>query len=142
ANAMAEKFQVKRNTISHYLNRMVEEGKVIKINTRPVYFLSRAAFEKQFFSVSTCLFDSLESIHEQMKDATHEVDLFDQLVGADGSLKKAIEQIKSSVHYPDGGLPLILCGPTGVGKSYTASLIYQYSVEKGILSKDAPFISF
>ncbi|MCJ7842976.1 sigma 54-interacting transcriptional regulator [Lederbergia sp. NSJ-179] len=142
ANVMAERFQVKRNTISHYLNKMVEEGKVIKINTRPVYFLSRAVFEKQFFPVSTCIFDSLDSIQEQMKEATYEVDLFDQLVGADGSMKKAIEQIKSSVHYPGSGLPLILCGPTGVGKSYTASLIYQYSVEKGILSKDAPFISF
>ncbi|WP_088049522.1 sigma 54-interacting transcriptional regulator [Virgibacillus dakarensis] len=139
ANSMAEFFQVKRNTISQYLNQMVEEEKVIKINTRPVYFLSRFTFEKEFFPVQMCMFDSLESIKKQAENGN---DIFDGLIGADGSLEKAIKQIKSSVFYPDGGLPLILCGPTGAGKSYTASLIYQYSVEKGVLAKDAPFISF
>lgn len=38
ASEIAKKFDVKRNTVSHYLNQMVDEGKIIKINTRPVYF--------------------------------------------------------------------------------------------------------
>lgn len=142
ANKMAELFNVKRNTISQYLNQMVDEEKVIKINTRPVYFLHRGVFENIFSPIQTCVFDSLESVKTQIDSATNNIDIFNQLVGSDGSLKKAIEQIKSSVLYPDGGLPLILCGPTGAGKSYTANLIYQYSVEKGVLPKNAPFISF
>ncbi|GGP07743.1 sigma 54-interacting transcriptional regulator [Oceanobacillus neutriphilus] len=142
ANKIAELFNVKRNTISHYLNQMVEEENVIKINTRPVYFLHRNVFENIFSPVQACVFDSLESLKHQIESANNKADILNQLVGADGSMKKAIDQIKSSVLYPGGGLPLILCGPTGVGKSYTANLIYQFSIEKGVLSKGAPFISF
>ncbi|GIO21662.1 sigma 54-interacting transcriptional regulator [Oceanobacillus sp. J11TS1] len=142
ANSIASLFEVKRNTVSHYLNQMVEEEKVIKINTRPVYFLSRHVFEQHFFKVSFCSFESFKLLEEQKCKTENHLDIFDRIIGSDGSLKKAIEQIKSSIFYPDGGLPLILCGPTGVGKSYTANLIHQYSMEKEILSKDAPFISF
>ncbi|QWU07856.1 sigma 54-interacting transcriptional regulator [Heyndrickxia coagulans] len=62
-------------------------------------------------------------------------------MGAEGSLKKAITQIKTSIFYP-GGLPIMLCGPTGVGKSYTAELIYKCCVENEVLPPHAPFISF
>ncbi|MDA7026482.1 sigma 54-interacting transcriptional regulator [Bacillus sp. CLL-7-23] len=134
-------FHVKRNTVSHYLNQLVHEGLVIKINTRPVYFLSRKIFEKKNFQLSTCIFDSFQELKESDPISVIGLDLFDQLIGADGSLKRAIEQIKTSVCYPDG-LPIILHGPTGVGKSYLANLIYQYSLEKGILPKNAPFIRF
>ena len=34
-------FGVKRNTISHYLSQMIDNGQVIKINTRPVYFFHK-----------------------------------------------------------------------------------------------------
>ncbi|RGR98056.1 hypothetical protein DWY16_09075 [Heyndrickxia coagulans] len=48
---MQKVFHVKRNTVSTYLNQLVKENLVIKINTRPVYFLSRSVFEKKFFNV-------------------------------------------------------------------------------------------
>ncbi|MDY0393732.1 sigma 54-interacting transcriptional regulator [Virgibacillus halophilus] len=71
-----------------------------------------------------------------------DTDIFERLIGVNGSLEKAIEQMRSSILYPGGGLPIILCGPTGVGKSYTAHLIHQFSIEKEVLPKAAPFISF
>ncbi len=37
---IGEQFNLKRNTVSHYLNQLNEQGSVIKINTRPVYFFS------------------------------------------------------------------------------------------------------
>ncbi|WP_258922061.1 hypothetical protein [Heyndrickxia coagulans] len=52
ANGMQKVFHVKRNTVSTYLNQLVKENLVIKINTRPVYFLSRSVFEKKFFNTS------------------------------------------------------------------------------------------
>lgn len=138
---ISEVFHVKRNTVSHYLNQMVNEELVIKINTRPVYFLSRSVFEQNFFQLSTCHFESFKELAESKPETRADSDLFDRLIGSDGSLHKAIEQIKTSIFYP-GGLPVMLNGPTGVGKSYIANLIYQYSVEKGVLSDNAPFISF
>ena len=42
AISMAERFQVKRNTVSHYLNQAAEEGRVIKINTPSRSFSAQA----------------------------------------------------------------------------------------------------
>ncbi len=142
AGVISELFAVKRNTVSHYLNQLVDEEKIIKINTRPVYFISRALFERKFFPLPTYVFSSFQELLQCQPEVKPPQDILESLIGADGSLEKAIEQMKTSIFYPDGGLPILLSGPTGVGKSYTAELIYRYSVEKGILAKDAPFISF
>lgn len=141
ANKISEVFKVKRNTVSHYINQMVEEGQVIKINTRPVYFLHRGKFEESFFKVARNIYSSFEELYleEPLLDS---YDIFNNLIGAEGSLKKAIEQIKTSIFYPSDGLPLMLNGPSGVGKSYIADLIHRYSIEMGVISEDAPFIIF
>lgn len=41
AVAIAESLGISRNTVSQYLNQLVKNGKVIKINTRPVYFFDK-----------------------------------------------------------------------------------------------------
>lgn len=136
-------FGVKRNTISHYINQMIEDGRVIKINTRPVYFFHKNAFEKKFFKVSKNIFTSLEELFDEKEKSVIENDIFRALIGYNGSLKESIENIKTSILYPTkNGLPIILSGPTGVGKSFTADIIYKYSVEQGVIKKDAPFIIF
>lgn len=142
AKMISEIFHVKRNTVSHYMNQLIDENLVIKINTRPVYFLSRSIFEQKFFGSPNSVYNSFKELLDHQSKAKPKLDIFESLIGSDGSLKRAIEQIKTSIYYPVSGLPLILYGPTGVGKSYLAELIYHYSVEKGILAKDAPFISF
>lgn len=138
---IAKKFGVKRNTVSHYLSQMVEEGKIIKINTRPVYFLHYNQFEKCFFQIDSNKYDSIKELflHQPLKN---EKDQFSELIGFKGSLEKALEQIKTSIFYPENGLPIILSGPTGVGKSLLAKYIYNYSIEKQVISNDAPFIVF
>ena len=37
---------MQRNTASHYLNQLVAQDVLVKINTRPVYFLHKAAFSQ------------------------------------------------------------------------------------------------
>lgn len=66
---------------------------------------------------------------------------FQTLVGAEGSLRFAIEMAQAAVSYP-GGLHTLITGPTGVGKTELASAMYRYAVAAGRLSKDAPFVSF
>jgi sigma-54 dependent transcriptional regulator, gfr operon transcriptional activator len=139
ATEISAEFDVKRNTVSHYLNILVDEGSVVKINTRPVYFIHRAVFEDAFFPLKNTSFNS---INDLFSEAPMKNDLFDQLIGSAGSLRKTIEQIKTSIFYPTNGLPLLISGPTGVGKSFLANLIYQYSIESGILDADAPLINF
>ena len=49
AKKLAEYFNVKRNTINHYLNQLNEEALLVKVNSRPVYYFHKSAFEHQFF---------------------------------------------------------------------------------------------
>ena len=66
AEAIAGYFQVKRNTVSYYLNQ--EIGKTFfKINTRPVRFLDKKVFEKNFFTVSKDVYASVNDLLDENK---------------------------------------------------------------------------
>jgi len=62
ASYLAERFDLKRNTASHYLNQLVAQGELVKINTRPVYFLHKKAFSQQFFPPSGNEYDSIAQL--------------------------------------------------------------------------------
>ena len=42
---LANELDLSRNLVSQYLNEFVQQGKVVKINTRPVYFFEVSALE-------------------------------------------------------------------------------------------------
>lgn len=125
---VAEILNLKRNVVSHYLNELHNEGEVEKVNTRPVYFrynpLDGAGIKPE------------EGAEEKQEDP------FSSLIGAKGSLKSQVEQFKVSAAYPNNGLPVILTGESGVGKSYMAQLIYDYALINGFVGKNAPFVIF
>ncbi|MEQ9849507.1 sigma 54-interacting transcriptional regulator [Pectobacterium brasiliense] len=115
---------VNRSVISHYLNRLCEDGKLRKENTRPVrFFLGDDVRQTQGYTPSP------------RSDAA-----FSELIGAEGSLSHTVSLCRSAVDYPGQGLPILLAGESGVGKSYLASLIYQYAQERGVIAADKPFI--
>ena len=61
-------------------------------------------------------------------------------IGADQSLKDAVEKCKLSAGYPNKGMPILLFGSSGVGKSLLAEYIYQYAKFIGTIPEDAPFV--
>lgn len=139
ANEIAKIFNVKRNTVSHYINQMVREEKIIKINSRPVYFFHKEAFEKKFFKIDKKIFVSLDELFEPKK----EISILDSVIGSGIGLEKIVRKIKTSVLYPSkNGLPIMITGPTGIGKSFLANLIYEYSIEAKVIKENAPFINF
>ena len=90
------------------------------------------------------LSDTYGSIDELRKDLDRLDDkpsAFKDLIGYNGSLSYAIEQCKSAITYPEGGLSMILLGATGVGKSLLAEKTYQYGVEKGVFKPDSRFVT-
>ena len=137
-----------RNVVSQYLNELVKDGVLIKIKSRPVYFLHQAQMEEDWgvqlpnrsFKSVADIRNSLQSSTDVSTVSTKEIG-FDDLIGANGSLSYCLEQCKSAVVYPGGGLPLLLYGPTGTGKSMFARMMYQYGIAKGTLSADAPFVT-
>lgn len=138
AKKLAEYFNVKRNTISHYLNQLNEEELLVKVNSRPVYYFHKSAFEHQFFPLSKTFYSSTNKIKEEKPIFARSKDLFSLVIGHDASLKESIEQIKTALFYPDGGLPVLLTGESGTGKSYLVNIIYQYCLEYDLLTENAP----
>ena len=115
AEVMAQKFNVKRNTISHYLNQEIGIS-LFKINTRPVKFFSKKIFEEKYFPITKAIYTSIEELLKENSRQEHIIveknDPLQQMIGAKGSLKKAVEQVKTSVFYPKSSLPILLHGPT------------------------------
>lgn len=120
ASEVADKLLIKRNVVSLHLNDLCREGIVKKTNSRPVYF----RYE-----------DNIDTLKEGK-------DIFEELIGSSGSLKRQVEQCKMAASYPGKGLPVILTGESGVGKSYMAQLIYEYAKQNGHIEKNAPFVIF
>ena len=116
AESIAVQLNIQRNTASGILNELVREGIVQKEKTRPVIFS-----------------------YIQPEDQLPE-DPFTTFIGADQSLKDAVEKCKLSAGYPNKGMPILLFGSSGVGKSLLAEYIYQYAKFIGTIPEDAPFV--
>ena len=130
---LSNELDLSRNAVSQYLNEYVQQGKAIKINTRPVYFFGAEALEEMGFTIIGSNYPSFESLKKNDSD-------FDALIGANGSLFHVIEQCKAAVAYPPFGLPVLLHGETGTGKSMIARTMYEYGVHKKIISPDKMFL--
>lgn len=136
---MAEQMKASRNAVSQYLNEGVRNHEIIKINSRPVYFYSRKAVEKQFQKRNKQ--DIYESFDAFLEDYQNSKNDFEALIGYDNSLRNVVEHCKAAISYPGNGLPILINGPTGTGKSMIASLMYQYALNQKIISPDKKFVA-
>ncbi len=123
ASQMAAELNLDRTNASRYLNELYKENRVVRIEGRPV-----------IYEVTPLELDA-------GKEHLAEVG-FDNLIGAEESLKISIQQAKAAILYPPRGLHTIIFGETGTGKSLFAECMYHFAVESGILSQNAPFVSF
>ncbi|GEN48882.1 sigma 54-interacting transcriptional regulator [Ligilactobacillus pobuzihii] len=130
---LAKHEQIDRTVASRYLNQQVKQGKMCKINIRPVIFI------KTNFSEIRQEYKSITEFQKHylrlMKNSA-----FDEVIGSNGGLKKQVDQIKAALLYPDNGLPAIIFGESGTGKGHLVKKSYQYAINAGILLKAAPFI--
>lgn len=119
ATEIAEELNLIRGNVSNDLNKLVSEGKAIKIKGKPTLFI--AVDEKNSISA---------------------IEIIKNFSEANASLYTAVEQAKAAILYPPNGMNMLLLGETGVGKSTFAGLIYKYSVAMNIKPKNSPFITF
>lgn len=80
--------------------------------------------------------DNKENINDESKN------IFNNIIGANESLKNQVKQAIAAIMYPPNGLHTLLIGPTGVGKTTFAEIMYRYATEKKRLDKNAPYIIF
>ncbi|AUX11705.1 transcriptional regulator [Latilactobacillus sakei] len=135
---IATQVQLSRNTVSQYLNELLKSGAVVQVKSRPANFFDRETFTELFFKPQTLIYSTLAALTAE-QSATQSV--FQSFIGSQESMRIGIEHITTAINYPPNGLPMIFSGSTGVGKSYLAKLTYDYCVEKGILSEQAPFMT-
>lgn len=138
---LSDHFQCSRNLISHYMSDLQQKGQVIKINTRPVYFFLRKTLEERFsLQLQADIYETLDEMRGELK-ASETKHAFLNLIGAQDSLSYVVEQCKAAIAYPEHGLPILLQGPTGTGKSLIAQLMFQYGQDTHILSQDSRFVT-
>lgn len=132
ARQIAAELGLQRNVVSQLLTQLCREERVYKTNSRPVYFFDRNTYKKR----------SGEALTTMPPQPGTGDDPFRQLIGYDASLRIAVDQCKSAAVYPPCGLPVLLTGETGVGKSLMAQLLFEYAQAKGSIDQTAPFIIF
>lgn len=93
AAALAEELNLSRQVVSHYLNRLLEEGCVEKTLTRPVCWNIR---KQQRENVQGSVSEERKEIEEVLPEVRRE-DVFDAMIGADGSQKNVIEMQSGGV---------------------------------------------
>ena len=140
SNYYADRFDMSRNTVSELLNDYFSKGKLIKINTRPVLFFSREHVINKNNHLLNNVYKSIEDFQEDLKRYQKKSSAFNKLIGYNGSLSYIVDQCKSAVTYPEGGLATLLLGPTGSGKSLIAQIMFEYGLEKGVYDKNSRFI--
>lgn len=116
ASSLAEVLGLSRANVSSDLNKLCEEGLILKDKKKTVLFSINEGFKKK--------------------------DIFDMFFEKNKSLKISIEQAKAAVMYPPNGMHMLILGETGVGKSMFANLISKYAIEIKKMDKNSPFIVF
>src|SRR5699024_201714 len=79
AQKLAEIFHVKRNTISHYLNKLNEGGLLVKVNTRPVYYFHKETFDDQFYPLENTVYQNIDEIIYEKPFLEEHQDIFSLL---------------------------------------------------------------
>lgn len=121
---LAIKKNAKILNISDITRELLEQG----------FNISRRVVEEVLSKEDDCI--------ENIEKRTEERDPFAALIGHHGSLKNAIEQAKSAIMYPPKGLPTLIVGESGVGKSLFSKKMYDFAKQEGVLYENSSFVVF
>ena len=144
AQEIAEALDMLRNNVSKELNALHRQGKIVKFSGRPVLYFDKACLEAALgvtLGEGACRIDDVESVC-QSKQSPEAENPFVHLIGAQGSLKRQVEQAKAAILYPPDGLHTLIVGQTGVGKTLFAHMMFEYGKVMHRFAEEAPFVTF
>ncbi len=124
AMEVANAVNIQRTNASSDLNSLFKEGKVLKVEGKPVLYKIK---DGEIFSA-----DKGGTVNDE----------FDNIIGSDKSLNNSIRQARAAIIYPPNGLHTLLLGETGTGKSMFAKVMYEHAKEIGKIRANAPFVEF
>ena len=168
-NYISEQIGIARNNVSKELNRLLEEGRAIKILGKPVLYLDRVWLESDWkLTIKEPIIKNSDelrkmitptvlpySVVKQERSFINQTDMdsgidtsslkktiFKSIIGAEDDLKTQVKQAKAAILYPPLGLHTLLMGATGTGKTTFAEIMYRYALEIGKLKAGAPYVIF
>ncbi|MEG0093513.1 MAG: sigma 54-interacting transcriptional regulator [Erysipelotrichaceae bacterium] len=140
AQFLSNLLSMDRANISKDLNQLVIDKEIIRVQGRPVYYFPREQLEK-LIQTEVHKFE-VSSLLELLNYKDDKNDNFEHVIGNDSSLKEVIKKAKAAMIYPPFGIHTLLIGPTGVGKTMFAEIMFSYGKNKGILNTDGKFVVF
>lgn len=147
ASQIEENLGIVRNNASTLLNGLCKQGKLIKIKGRPVRFVSRNILDKLLNNSLVKNEYSVEEIKHNLSELNFlngqkESDPFKTLIGYNLSLRTQVDQAKAAIVYPPNGLHTLILGPSGVGKTIFAKIMYEYAkIKRKKYNEKFPFVS-
>lgn len=131
-----------RANASKELNRLWKEGKAIKLQGKPVFYLDYGCVVERY---PERYIPSILAKHEKLtdflsekasgggganvtgEDTAKDRESLDSLIGADGSLSEVILNAKSALAYPPCGIDCLIIGSSGTGKTLLAARMHRYA---------------
>ncbi|KAF1301317.1 sigma-54-dependent transcriptional regulator [Enterococcus sp. JM9B] len=143
---VAEVLAIQRTNASKDLNELVRQNRLKKIDGRPVRYAAYPAIQppakKHVVSYKEEQIPR-ELAQPQFVSAPIAVqDIFTRIVGANNSMKNAVEQAKAAILYPPKGLNCLITGPTGSGKTYFAHVMFQFAKSNHVIDEEKELIVF
>lgn len=136
---ISAKLALPKSKITYTLQQLLKEGLLVKAEEKPILFLSRKALEEDFKTPIEQ--NVIKNLDLWMSSQTAEKKDFEKLIGHEGSLSSLVEQCKATIAYPPNGLPLMLTGETGTGKSFIARLAYEYALNHELIASNGRFVA-
>ena len=131
-----------RDCVQTHTKELVQEHRLIRIAGRPVrYFDMERLTELKQGTIPELDYSDLHSaLVYTEEEINRDVDCFASLIGARDSLKQCLEKAKAAMIYPPNGLHTLLHGPTGVGKTMLAEMMFEFASANHILKENARFV--
>lgn len=146
---LANELNLQRPNVSRDLNELVRQGRLLKLDGRPVtYFIANATQNDNLTQMSkvppvTKYVPSYkEAVVEKQSIFTKNTDVFTNIIGINGSMKNAGEQAKAAILYPPKGLNCLITGPTGSGKTFFAHAMFQFARQNQVIAPEKEMIVF
>ena len=142
ASSIASELFISRTLASQYLNALHADGLIIKVSGRPALFYSKSALEQRYqvdFLENTFL--SVQELTAWMTSHSRMKYDFEDVIGASTTLRHVVAQIKAAACYPPRGLPLLLAGSIGSGRSGIRQAAEKWCVSERIVDGAIPSIT-
>lgn len=150
---VADSLDIQRTNASKDLNLLVREGRVEKLEGRPVRYLVAKETSGDLVDLTPPQPEKYVVSYKEDPKASpvksrmvsyhvSNQDIFTRIVGANGSMKNAVEQAKAAILYPPRGLNCLITGPTGSGKTYFAHAMFQFAKNNRVVEEKKDLIVF